>query len=290
MAAEYRHNPNGRKEKNPVRRTTAFSLTVTHALSTLLQNLNLSRGAEQMRTVKIFFMTVFSTALFFSFAGAAEKPYVPEAGSDEIGAKKTAAVPYDKSLPDVLIIGDSISIGYTPYVIEGLRGVANVIRIKGNGQGTRFGVENIDKWILHEKPWAVIHFNWGLHDLKRWANGRNSSNPNDPRQAEINVYEKNMELLVSKLAGTKAKLIFATTTPYPSGVVPWRDPEDAARYNDVALRIMQKNGIQTDDLYTAIQPKLAEFQKPKNVHFEPGGSKFLADAVVKSIKAALEGK
>ena len=225
---------------------------------------------------------------------AAETPaaeYVPESGSAETATKKKMPViPYDESLPDVLIIGDSISIGYTPYVAEGLRGVANVTRVKGNCQGTQFGVENIDKWLVHKKPWAVIHFNWGLHDLKRWANGKNSDNPNDPRQTEIDVYEKNLGLLVSKLVVTKAKLIFATTTPYPSGVKPWRDPEDAARYNQVALAIMQKNNIRVDDLFTAIQPRLTEFQLPVNVHFTPGGSAFLGDAVVSSIKAALAEK
>jgi acyl-CoA thioesterase-1 len=238
-------------------------------------------------------MSVLTMALLFPLAKAAEKRadgYVPEAGSAEIGAKKMPAVPYDESLPDVLIIGDSISIGYTPYVIQNLRGVANVIRVKGNCQGTRFGVENIDKWLEHKKPWTVIHFNWGLHDLKRWENGKNSDNPKAPRQAEIDVYEKNMELLVSKLVATKAKLIFATSTPYPSGVSPWRDPEDAARYNQVALAIMQKNNIRIDDLYTAIQPRMAELQKPANVHFVTEGSVFFGDVVAKSIRSALEEK
>jgi len=246
-----------------------------------------------MRTVKIFFMTVFSVTLIFSSADAAKKKsagYTPEAGSAENAAKKNPAIPYDESLPDVLIIGDSISIGYTPNVKMNLRGAANVFHSQGNSQGTQWGVENVDKWLEHKKPWAVIHFNWGLHDLKRWENGKNSDNPKAPRQSEIDVYAKNMELLVSKLVATKAKLIFATTTPYPSGVSPWRDPEDATRYNQVALAIMQKNSIPVDDLYTAIQPKLAELQQPENVHFAPEGYAFLGNAVAKSIKAALEGK
>jgi lysophospholipase L1-like esterase len=243
-----------------------------------------------MRLFKTSCMTALTVALCLSATRAAEKPYVPEAGSAEIGGKKAVQVPYDESLPDVLIIGDSISIGYTPAVRLNLRGAANVIHSQGNSQGTQWGVENIDKWLEHKKPWAVIHFNWGLHDLKRWKNGRNSDDPKAPRQSEIDVYGKNMELLVSKLVATKAKLIFATTTPYPSGVSPWRDPEDAARYNAVARRIMKKNNIPVNDLYTVIQPKLAELQKPANVHFKAAGSKVLADAVAQSIRTALEAK
>jgi acyl-CoA thioesterase-1 len=244
-----------------------------------------------MRAAIATVIAVLAVGPFLGSADAAKNraaDYIPEAGSAETGPKnKMPVISYDESLPDVLIIGDSISIGYTPHVMEGLRGVANVIRVKGNCQGTRFGVEKIDKWLAHGKPWAVIHFNWGLHDLKRWADGKNSDDPNDPRQTEIDVYEKNLELLVGKLLATKAKLIFATTTPYPSGVTPWRDPEDAARYNRVALSIMEKNGVRVNDLYAAILPKLAELQQPANVHFTPEGSAFLGDAVVKAIRSAL---
>ena len=76
-----------------------------------------------------------------------------------------------KTLPNVLIIGDSISIGYTKFVQEMMAGKANVHRplnAKGgflNCQGTTFGVEKIDEW-LGDTKWDVIHFNFGLHDLK----------------------------------------------------------------------------------------------------------------------------
>lgn len=75
------------------------------------------------------------------------------------------------ALPNVLIIGDSISIGYTPFVKQLLAGRANVMRpVLENGkaencQGTNNGVKNIKGW-LGDTKWDVIHFNFGLHDLK----------------------------------------------------------------------------------------------------------------------------
>src|SRR5210317_211530 len=72
-----------------------------------------------------------------------------------------------KSLHNVLILGDSISIGYTPFVKELLKGEANVQRpIHPNGraencQGTLNGVKHIDRW-LEDTQWDVIHFNFGL--------------------------------------------------------------------------------------------------------------------------------
>ena len=54
-----------------------------------------------------------------------------------------------------------------------------------NCAGTNNGVKNIDRWLkLENGRWDVIHFNFGLHDLKRVdANGKNSNKPTDPHQA-----------------------------------------------------------------------------------------------------------
>ena len=71
----------------------------------------------------------------------------------------------DPGLPRVLVIGDSISIGYTLPLRAALKGIANVHRPPENCQHTWRGLEAIDDW-LGEGKWDLIHFNWGLHDLK----------------------------------------------------------------------------------------------------------------------------
>ena len=63
-------------------------------------------------------------------------------------------------LPRVLIIGDSISIGYQPALREALAGKANVHRPGTNCGPTSRGVEQIEEW-LGDGKWDVIHFNWG---------------------------------------------------------------------------------------------------------------------------------
>jgi acyl-CoA thioesterase-1 len=191
--------------------------------------------------------------------------------------------------PRVLLLGDSISKGYHSFVVEALKEEAFVTRPKQNCAGTNFGVTMIDGWLeLEGGDWDVIHFNWGLHDLKRVGpDGKNSDDPKMGRQAEIDVYEKQLTELVTKITATGAKCIFATTTPYPKGVSPWRDPEDAARYNKAALKIMKEYGVAIDDLYFFCLPRLEELQRPRNVHFGPEGSEALAGEVVKSIRAAL---
>jgi hypothetical protein len=70
--------------------------------------------------------------------------------------------------PRVLLIGDSISIGYTLPVRELLKGKANVHRIPQNGGATDVGLEKMASW-LGDGKWDVIHFNFGLHDAKYFS-------------------------------------------------------------------------------------------------------------------------
>ena len=68
-------------------------------------------------------------------------------------------------LPNVLIVGNSISIGYTPYVRENLKGIANLYRIPENGGETRKGVGKMKFW-LSETEWDIIHFNFGFRSSR----------------------------------------------------------------------------------------------------------------------------
>lgn len=244
--------------------------------------------------VKVLFAVSLVAALFYSgVLLAAEKGSVAEKKRGE----QWLFTP-DPKLPNVLILGDSISIGYTIEVRKLLAGKVNVYRPlnkAGNGpencSGTTAGVQNIDRW-LGDIKWAVIHFNWGLHDLKHVTKeGKPSSEAADPVQATIEQYGKNLEEIVKKLKATGAKLIFATTTPVVPGTKsPLRESEAPGKYNEAALKIMTANGIKVDDLYTFVLPQLDKLQLPKNVHFTTEGSKALACQVAKAIEAELGGK
>ena len=180
----------------------------------------------------------------------------------------------------MLLIGDSISIGYTPGVTRDLRGVAEVERIPGNAADTRNGVAGIDAW-LGSKRWDVIHFNFGLHDLK--------VTPDGPHQVPLDQYEKNLAAILARLQKTGARLIFATTTPVPEGKLnPPRRPSDAPLYNAAALRIMQSAAVRVNDLYGFALPRLEAIQRPANVHFTEAGSSALARRVAQSIRQTLD--
>ena len=185
----------------------------------------------------------------------------------------------DPGLPRVLLIGDSISIGYTVPVQELLGGVANVHRIPENGGPTTRGLERIDGW-LGDARWDLIHFNFGLHDLKRMSDGR--------QLVELAEYERNLDRLAARLEKTGAKLIWASTTAVPDAdLSPPRKDADVEAYNQAAARVMKKHGFPIDDLYAFTKPILSEIQRPVNVHFTDQGSKKLAETVAAAIRKEL---
>ncbi len=192
-------------------------------------------------------------------------------------------------LPRVLLIGDSISIGYTLPVRELLKGKVNLHRIPTNGGPTIKGLEQIDAWI-GKKKWDVIHFNWGLHDLKYMGpNGENlfPKEKGGKVQVALLEYEKNLERLVHRLSKTGAKLIWRNTTPIPPGSK-GRYVGDSIRYNSAASRVMIRHGIPTHDLFTLSRERMKEIMRPANVHYTEEGSKVLAESVAEVILEALK--
>lgn len=198
--------------------------------------------------------------------------------------------------PKVLIIGDSISIGYTNDVVKLLADKADVVRPKrANGSvincgPTATGLAGIDQW-LGDTKWDVIHFNWGLHDLcyrhKDSKAGGKRDKVNGTITAVPGEYEANLRKLVSRLKSTGATLIWASTTPVPDGEV-GRIKGDEIIYNAVAAKVMAENGIAVNDLYAHMLGKATEYWRgPGDVHFTREGSKYLADKVRSMIECAL---
>lgn len=152
-----------------------------------------------------------------------------------------------KSLPKILIIGDSISIGYTTEVRRLLEGKAEVFRIPVNGQDSLHGVKNIEKWI-NNKKYDVINFNFGLWDIcyrkptktnkffKDKINGHLTTTPLE--------YENNLIKLISKISKHTSKIIWVSTTPVPE-IESGRKKGDEVTYNLIATNVintMKKKG------------------------------------------------
>lgn len=231
---------------------------------------------------RLAFVTLASFGLAFAAEPAAKAPL----SQKQIQDRAVHPITETPGLPRVLILGDSISMGYTVPVRERLAGQANVLRPLENCSESANGVKKLDAW-LGDKKWDVIHFNFGLHDLKYLDAAGKYVTPDKGKQvASLADYEKNLRALVARLKQTGAKLIFATTTPVPSDSS-GRVEHDELRYNEVAVRVMKELGVSVDDLHAVAAAQQAKIQLPHNVHFTPEGYDVLADAAVATITPAL---
>lgn len=198
--------------------------------------------------------------------------YLPIHKREKVAGRSTAwdFVPDDPKLPRVLLIGDSVSRGYTQAARKALAGKANVHRAPANCGPTASGLKNIEVW-LGDGKWDVIHFNFGIHD----------------RSTPVADYTQRLEQLIERMRKTGAKIVWASTTPIPDDPPKKQTAASIVERNAAAAEVMKKHGVVIDDLFAAITPHLADMQNPNDVHFNAKGYDFLGETVGRAIAAQL---
>jgi lysophospholipase L1-like esterase len=201
--------------------------------------------------------------------------YLPLHKRAKIAGQSTAwdFVQDDPKLPRVLLIGDSVSRGYTQAARKALAGKANVHRAPANCGPTASGLKNIEVW-LGDGKWDVIHFNFGIHD----------------RATPLADYTQRLEQLITRMKQTGAKLVWASTTPIPDDLPKKQTAASIVERNAIAAELMKTHGIATDDLFAAVTPHLAAMRNPNDVHFNAEGYDFLGATVAASIESVLKQK
>lgn len=200
---------------------------------------------------------------------------------------------FKPGLPNVLLIGDSISIGYTNPVIELLKDVANVQHAPASAGDTVAGLRGLSRQLGTSK-WDVIHFNWGLWDLcyrnPESKEQGNRDKVHGTQAVPLAQYERNLEAIVQRLEKTGAKLIWGSTTAVPEGEA-GRFVGDDVKYNDAARRIMEAHNIPINDLHALSVSFGGKFSSGKgDVHFKKEGSAKLAEQVALTIRPIAESQ
>ena len=189
-------------------------------------------------------------------------------------------------LPRILLLGDSISIGYTLPVRRALRGVANVHRPQANCTHTRNGLTQLDSW-LGEGKWAIVHVNFGLHDCVRRAGAA---------AVPIDEYARNLHDIFRRIRAVGAQLAWASTTPVPSELTccapDYGEPlvyreTDIAAYNDVAAAIAMQHDAEVDALAANVGSRLSELQVVGDIHFTKAGYAALGREVAGFLRGLL---
>ncbi|MGH9837522.1 MAG: GDSL-type esterase/lipase family protein [Blastocatellia bacterium] len=186
-------------------------------------------------------------------------------------------------LPKIILIGDSIRLGYAPIVAKRLAGKATIVSSAANGGDSRNVLSHLDEWVIREKP-AIIHINCGLHDLKLAKQTKR-------HQVELAEYEKNLQQIVDRLRReTSAAILFASTTPILDDRHAQRGAEfdrveaDVRRYNEVAVKVMRAANVTINDLHWVVTQGGAETLLGKDgTHYTPAGYERLAEAVADSL-------
>jgi lysophospholipase L1-like esterase/dienelactone hydrolase len=198
-----------------------------------------------------------------------------------------AAEPARAELPKVVLVGDSIRLGYAPLVAKRLAGQAAVVSPEANGGDSNNVLKHLDEWVLREKP-DIVHLNCGLHDLKR-------SKRDGAYQVDVTKYAANLKEIVAQVCKERsATLVFASTTPIHNerharrGAGFDRREEDVRRYNEAALAVMRPAGVPVNDLHGLVEQAGAEtLLGADGTHYTPAGYERLADAVADCIRRQL---
>ena len=159
---------------------------------------------------------------------------------------------FNDKKPKILIVGDSISIGYTPFVKKHFLNNAVVLHNIGNAQHTGTGLLKIEEW-LGDAHWDIIQFNWGLWDLcYRHPDSKEYGNRdkiNGKPEYSITEYASNLESLVSMI-------------------------KHNITVNDIYLESVDIHNIYGKGL--------------KDVHYSPEGYKKLSELIIKFLETDIK--
>ena len=189
-------------------------------------------------------------------------------------------------MKNLLLIGDSIRMGYDKSVKKSLEGVANVIfpteNCRFSAHVLRFFHEYFDG--LKGEEIDVIHWNAGLWDCLRLF----EEEPHTP--VEIYAYYLERICIRIKKLCPNAKVIFATSTSVLSEKMSKdfkRYNEDIEKYNDAAVKVVTKYGFAVNDLYAASVSLPEEAHSDAVHYYTPMGTEAFTKQVLSFVAPAL---
>ena len=181
----------------------------------------------------------------------------------------------EKSLPRVLILGDQIYQQSASELKKELKGKVEVHypRLEpGEIWNSTTALELLDRQ-LGDGQWDIIHFNCGLGDLIHRVPGVKAfrvmpKHAGGIRTTAPEQYEKNLHALVTRLKATGAKLVWGSTTPIRHSSTNVFEKGTEINYNAIAVKVMAKHGIPTNDMYTFVKG-LIDMNKPAGHGADP---------------------
>ena len=221
------------------------------------------------------------------------RAFLKYSGSIALGLISSGAFSIELKGKNITLLGDSIRLGYQPYVGLYLPEGNNVWGPEGNTQHTVNLLANAPIWIKN-KPADIIHLNSGLHDIKNI--------PYNSRRKLVSesLYLENIERIIKYIhyCWPECIVIWATTTPVDEEKANeahkeandfTRYNEDVIRYNELSIDLVNRLGVPVNDLYKFVmQADKDMIMKEDGVHFTDFGSQLLAEQVADTLQVFID--
>jgi len=189
----------------------------------------------------------------------------------------------------VLLIGDSIRMGYDTYTKMAFESSAEVYFPKDNCRFTGYIIRHLHDWKKELKlgnDIDLVHWNAGLWDDLVMLDGKHHTS--------LDIYKENIYRIcnIIKILFPDAKMIFATSTPVQEELftVCKRYNRDTEAYNSAAIEIVKKYGGEINDLYMLMNNAPVEYHSDLTHYYTKEGTRLITTQVVNCIEKALDIK
>jgi lysophospholipase L1-like esterase len=181
----------------------------------------------------------------------------------------------DTKLPNVLLLGDSITRNYAPRVVKELERIANVyLMASSTSVGDSRLARQIEEFASMEGvPFQVVHFNNGMHG---WGY----------TEEQYKAAFPSFLSAVKRIAAPNGILIWSTTTPVTPSASKGATNERIDARNTIADALVMAQDISIDDQHALMLKHQDLHQDP--IHFNASGSDLQAAQAVKYIRDALK--
>ena len=182
----------------------------------------------------------------------------------------------------ILLLGDSIRLGYDRYVEMAFEGCAEVYYPKENCRYITNLIRGLPEWAKEcGAEVDCVHWNAGLWDVRYLEDGE--------RLTPIEAYGICIDRACRMIRAffPKAKVVFATSTAVDEGAFGdfiKRYNADIEAYNAVAAEVVARHGFGVNDLYAVTRPLGAEYHSDATHYYTVGGTKLLTEAVVRVLE------
>lgn len=176
----------------------------------------------------------------------------------------------------VLLLGDSIRMGYDDFVKELLQGKCEVYyAAEDNGRFSAYTLWQMNQMFRHYGPFDLVHWNNGYWDMNIEAPMAEPIHP-------LDEYLHFLRRILAEIRRSGAKPVFATTTPVLfSGSAAdvtgtgadniGYDNDRIQQYNQAAQALMTFEGVPVNDLYTLCLEDPHCYKCPDMLHLTEEG-------------------